>query len=539
MKELPYKLLIADDEYWSREKLAKMIDWNEYGLKLLPSAANGEEVLAQIERECPDILITDINMPFIDGVELVQTIKKTHPEIIFFVVSGYDDYEYVRTTMKAGAVNYLLKPVSKTDLVEAISEALQVLYEKQSAIEMETERQKSLELASSWIYDREFSMLIDKENDVFSGSIPLKLDVSGYTLILLKIHDMKSLPEGFYDGMLGFSYSLKKKLREWIGDESAYIFNHISKPNEFLIISDRSNSWLYKVSMKCLHMMEQLIDSPVSLILSDHCYTLNSIHSAYVQNISLLMGRKFEHRSCIIVYNEEQKTYQKEHITNKIDSKYEDMIQLFCEQRNRKRLKNLIAQKLDVRTDRNHSCTYLDISQMLKQINGHIIRGYCKNSDAKYIIDIENMSDYVEQAVDRLDAKLLWELEEDFVDTVLQMSEGTEQKDMKTIAKQVRQYIDAHYVEELTLTELAKQYGAEKTYLSKIFHQETGTNLMTYIAEKRMEQGRKLIREGKVSLTEVSYLVGYNDYTYFNRVFRKICGMSPSEYRNICQEDDG
>lgn len=537
MKELPYKILIADDEYWSREKLVKMIDWNEYGLKLQKPAANGEEVLAQIEQECPDILITDINMPFIDGVELIQRIRQSYPDIIFFVVSGYDDYKYVQPSMKAGAVNYLLKPVSKTDLVEAVSEALQILYERHSEKQMEKERQKSLELVSSWIYDREFSMLIDQENDIFSGSIPLKLDVPGYTLIVIKIHDMRRVPERFYDGMIGFSHSLKRKLREWIGDESVYIFNHISKPNEFVIISDRNNSWLYKASIKCLGMLEELLQSPVSIAFSDHNYTMNSIHSAYVQAISLLMGRKFGRKSCIIVYNEEQAQYQKETIVNKVDANCEEMIVSLVVQKNRKRLKNLIAQKLNLGDSGECRYTYLDMSQMLKQINGLIIRTYCKTSDAKYILDIENMSDYVEQAADRLDGRLLWELEEDFIDTVIQMSENTEQKDMKAIAKQVRQYIDTHYAEELTLTDLAKYHGAEKTYLSRVFHQETGTNLMTYIAQKRMEQGRLLIREGKVSLTEVSYLVGYHDYTYFNRVFRKICGMSPSEYRVICQEE--
>ena len=137
-----YKVLIADDEYWSREKLVRMIAWEEYGLELLAPAENGEEVLKRAESEKVDILITDINMPYVDGVELVQRIREKYPEVLIFVVSGYDDFEYVKSTMKMGAINYLLKPVAKMELIQAVSEALDRLYEKKQAEQIEKENER-------------------------------------------------------------------------------------------------------------------------------------------------------------------------------------------------------------------------------------------------------------------------------------------------------------------------------------------------------------------------------------------------------------
>lgn len=535
-----YKILIADDEYWSREKIIRMIDWKEYGLKLLKPAENGEEVLKRLEEEVPDILITDINMPFIDGVELIRILKEKYPEVIVFVISGYDDFQYVKSTMKSGAINYLLKPVSRVDLINAVSEAMDILYEKKKAVQMEEEKQKKLLMASSWLKDREFSHLVDNKDMVYSAgvSMEINLDITGYTLMLIKLHDLSDLPEEFTKDMQSFSYFLKKKIQEKMGDGTDRIFNHISKPNEFMVISNQDNQFLYKKAVCCMKMLEEQLHSPVTVVLSDHNYTMENIYTAYVQDISLLMSRKYNRESVVIVYNREEEKQQKERIEHVFDSILENQLISLLEHGNRKQVKSLILKTL-CSEKKELSSTYLEIKQTLKQANNILLRFYGKEADSKDIIDMENMNDYVEQSVERLNLEMVCELEEDFIDTVMQMHASTDMDSMKAIAEQIRQYINEHFSEELTLSGLASKYGVEKSYLSRIFRQETGKNLMPYIAEKRIERGKELIRENSLSLTEISYLVGYDDYTYFNRVFRKIEGISPSEYRNVYQEKKG
>ena len=148
-----YKLLIADDEYWTREKIRSMIAWEEYQIAFMPPAQDGEKVLQILEADRPDILITDINMPFLNGVELVKRVKDQYPEIVILVLSGYDDFAYVKETLMAGAINYLLKPVTKIDLIRALSKALELISEKE-----ENERQTLK--AASLLQDRELSLLI-------------------------------------------------------------------------------------------------------------------------------------------------------------------------------------------------------------------------------------------------------------------------------------------------------------------------------------------------------------------------------------------
>lgn len=155
MYEKKYKVLIADDEYWTREKLRNMILWEKYGLEFLEPAVNGEDALQSIEEYRPDILITDINMPFLDGVQLLTEVGKKYPDIVTFVISGYDDFDYVRDTFMSGAINYLVKPVTKIELIKAVVKALEKISEREN-------EQLELLKAASVIQDSEFSQMIQR-----------------------------------------------------------------------------------------------------------------------------------------------------------------------------------------------------------------------------------------------------------------------------------------------------------------------------------------------------------------------------------------
>jgi response regulator of citrate/malate metabolism len=104
--------LIADDEYWVRENLRTILSWQEYSFDFLEPAVDGEDVLLSMEKECPDILFTDINMPFVNGVELVNIVKSRYPHVVTIILSGYSDFEYVRSALLSGAIDYILKPLT-------------------------------------------------------------------------------------------------------------------------------------------------------------------------------------------------------------------------------------------------------------------------------------------------------------------------------------------------------------------------------------------------------------------------------------------
>lgn len=221
-----FKILIADDEYWSREKLRKMIDWQSYGLTLLEPAKDGEEVLARMGEEQPDILITDIDMPFLSGVDLLLQIRENYPDTIPFVISGYADFDYVRGSFMAGSINYLVKPVSRIDLVNAIAKALDLVAQRDAQKKEARQRQDEFLKASSLMQDREFSQLLEQRKMPRPANIIMnsKVDFTGAKLMLIKIHDMSDLADEFHYDMNLLSFRLKQKMKEMIKSNDVVIF---------------------------------------------------------------------------------------------------------------------------------------------------------------------------------------------------------------------------------------------------------------------------------------------------------------------------
>ena len=137
MKNMKYKVLAADDEFWSRENIRNLIPWEEYSLEFLEPACDGEEVIERIAEEKPDIILTDINMPFLSGLELLQRLQNEYPEIITIAISGYDDFDKVKGVFVSGGLDYLLKPVDADDLVGAVEKLKNKLGKKNTSENLE------------------------------------------------------------------------------------------------------------------------------------------------------------------------------------------------------------------------------------------------------------------------------------------------------------------------------------------------------------------------------------------------------------------
>lgn len=523
--ECKYKVLIADDEYWTREKLRRMIEWEKYDIECLEPATNGEEVLERLKAERPDILITDINMPYVNGIELLQQVQKDYPELITFVISGYDDFEYVRESFMAGSMNYLLKPVSKIDLITALSKALDKVSETRN-------QKRELLRASSMIQDREFSRFLEKQDCPFTPGITMnsQVDYAGASLLFIKIHNMHDLSGRFqYDRSL-LSMEIKRNLRRLCKDDGKMlVFNHIYRSNEFLILTEMDKQEVQVCALKINNYFGEMTTSPVTVVISEPSYSLESLHQAYTQAIASLMTRKFENVSVILEVREERQTESR-----KIENHFTDaMLQEFkqiLKKRKSAQAKEFIREGMALGKE-HANWIYLEVRQAVKRILNLIQDMYADSMNAGDLIALEGLIDYVDKSVERMDRKYLCQVLDDVVDFAISIRGEKVVETTRGIIKQAAAYIDEHYYEELTLATLADQFHVESSYFSRLFRQETGQNVMLYIAEKRIQKAKEYMLDEKRSLTEIAFLVGYDDYTYFNRVFRKIVGINPREYR--------
>ena len=524
MEKRMYKLLIADDEYWTREKIRTMISWEEYQIIFMSPAQDGEEVLQRIETDKPDILITDINMPFINGVELVKQVKEKYPEIVLMVISGYDDFAYVKETLVAGAINYLLKPVAKIDLIHAISRALEIISEQEK-----NERQ-SLK-ASSLLQDRELSLLIEKEQTMVSTAVlsGSGLDGAGCSIMLIKIHELQTLMSRYQYDMNFLSYSIKKRIKQISGKEDLLVFNYINRSNEFMIVSELEITEQKLLASKILDGLKEETDSPITIAVSERSYSIESLHNAYVQSISVMMTRPYEKKSVILFCSKE-----KDSTANKVKilmpQELEWQLRSLLKSGNEKGIREFLENRVGFFECEKWS--YLEVKQIVKRIatvytEQLLQQGASENS----IRELERLDQMADKSIESLDKKQLYMLLEEMQNTVLSEKKSEITGNIRDFVKEAITYINENYFEELTLSSLAEKYSVESSYFSRVFKQETGENLMLYISGKRIEKAKELMAQPEINITEVAFMVGYDDYTYFSKVFKKTTGMSPRECR--------
>lgn len=569
--EKRYKVLIADDEYWTREKLRNMIEWDKYHLELLEPAGDGEEVLRRMEGQRPDILITDINMPFLSGVELLKIIKEKYENVITFVISGYDDFEFVKESFMAGSINYLVKPVSKIDLVNAVAKALQIISDRDKKEEEEEMKKQELLKAASLLQDREFSHLLEYKDTPFARNRELmtshitmngNVDFAGSGLMLIKIHNMKKVVSDYNYDMNLISLKLKERIRETAKREERMeidnlpsqvcacpevekmmVFNHIYRSNEFIIVSELDKGKMMRIARKLMTEIGELAASPVTIVISEHTYSMDSIQQAYAQAVSLLMTRGYSTDSCLIMAGggTDGGMGKSAEVKNRMNDAQAKELQALLNSGNRNGVYHTIFEKIGIRHCQEQGWEYLEVRQTVKRILNLLVEyvqaklSQTKSSSAKLssreLLDMESMVEMADKSIELLDVKYLCDIMEDIIDGILTSGVEEAADSMRDVVHQAARYIQEHYFEPLTLSGLAEQFHVEHSYFSRIFKKEMGQTLMLYISGLRVEKAKEYMKGENNNLAEIAFMVGYDDYTYFNRVFRKVTGISPRDYK--------
>ncbi|MCM1122670.1 MAG: response regulator [Eubacterium sp.] len=526
MEKKMYKLLVADDEYWTREKIRNMLNWEEYQISFMNPAQDGEEVLRIAREDRPDILITDINMPFVNGVDLVRRIKKEYPDIVVFVISGYDDFEYVKQTLMDGAINYLLKPVARIDLIGALSRALEIISEKE-------ENEKQTVKTASLIQDREMSLLVEKENSVIPtiNFLSESNDMVGSSMMLIKIHELQELMGKYEYDMNFLSYSIKKLIKQISGMENLLIFNYIYRSNEFLIVTEAEVSEQRHMAIKILNALKELTQSPVTIAVSEPSYSIESLHNAYVQSISVLMARPFKKENAILFCQQEGGITSRD-VRNYMTQELERQLRSMLNNSSKKAIMDFLRDVAGLASCEGKDWKYIEVKQIVKKISTIFLDVVSENGSSASMGELDEMEQMMDKVLEKLDGEQVLNLLEEMLLIVLSEKMSEISGNIKDVVREAAQFIDNNYYEEMTLVSLASKYCVESSYFSRMFKQETGKNLMLYITDKRIEKAKEIMRQSELSMAEIAFMVGYDDYTYFSKVFKKVTGVSPREYRN-------
>lgn len=529
------KLMIVDDELLMRIGIRSMIDWESHGFKIVAESANGKEALEAAHQVLPDLIITDIKMPVMDGLQLIRETSKTLTKCKYIIVSNFDELGYVKEALRLGAVDYLIKseitPELLVELLMNVKNKCEASGENDNTTTMKLDMTQSLRHLKESFFKDLISGLLD-ENEATTKIKQLQITLQPEKLIILKFRiDQFALIRKKYvekdERLLRFSVLniLEEVIpRKWNKEIV------IESSSEYLVITnvpaaemETNYTELKKLCSNIQKTMKDFMNISITVGGSSIVESYRSIRTAYQEADRALHYSFFVGNGCILFYDEVRTDIgdpldlsyatiiNEEHemvLSSALDSNNEEKLTLFF---NRFR-KELTDKKASERTVRE---SYIRLTE---NISAYLITRYRLQADLPYeALFTANTWDQVHQIVLEY-AKNGLNVER----------KSTEQQNYTDLAVDM---INRYYAENISLQSVANQINVNPSYLSRLFKQEKGENFISYLTRVRIERAKTFLESGQYKIYEVADKVGYHNYTYFSKIFKKVVGVSPEEYR--------
>lgn len=506
-----YNILVVDDEMIGRRGVRFLLDKMNEDLNIV-EAKNGKEALQYIEANPVDILLTDIKMPFMDGIELIKRARDVQPDMKTVIFSGYNDFEYAKTALSIGVKEYILKPISPEEFTLTIKKVIHEVDEQHE----ETINEKETE---SIIKEHVLNNLVNGNSlDAIQKRLNTRSldDYIGHykRLILLEFSD------NFFDRVEGLDDRLKRDIL------APFDYLNLNLNQSLLFFEEDSVSRLKGVATQIYNVLQIHYNAKAYLAISHSLNDLMEVQET-VEHMEDLLEGMYYHPDQHIYYEDEENVYDV--------SPNEDI----------KALTEKIAQDLklkDIDRARLDFTRFYDVYSRQNAYSSDYIK-YMMSGLIKEIT--QAMSDVDERDVDQKivrfyrasDARAMKDVVDEFLDG-LEREFSNQGKERRQEVKDVMRYVYSHYNLDLSVDMLADQVCLAPSYLSHIFKKETGENLGKFIKRVRMEKAKDMLENTHEKIVTVAVAVGYSNVSYFCQSFREYYGISPQKYRNQGEQND-
>lgn len=529
------KVFLVEDEFVVREGIKNNVDWKSHGYEFCGEASDGELAFPMIQKFKPDIVITDIRMPFMDGLTLSKLIKKEMPWIEIIILSGYEEFEYAKEGIRIGIANYLLKPINGEDLLKEVDAIAVKIEEKRK--EREIREKYAKEMEENFRKERKdlFQYLVTGSKsaaELFEIADKLNIDLSSlwYNIVLIKAQSMNHAYDEYSNSLI----EIEDKLKNFDDEAHILVFDRNLEGKAFLFKADSKdelekiqNDYLSKIKDMMINYehihyfggigipVNRLRELPISFERASHAFA----HRYLVKENLILNSEEMHQR----VYLEKEEF----NISN-VDPKQIDRSKI------REFLKFGEKEEAIYFVDE----FFRDLSANAMKSN--IFRQYITMDVYFCVVDFLEELQIQRDEIESFDINSgILQSQESTVEYVvriikraLELREKTASNRYGDIVDEVMRYIEKNYAdEELSLNLLASHVNFSPNHLSMIFSQQTGQTFIKYLTDFRMNKAKELLRcTGKRS-SVISMEVGYKDPHYFSYLFKKTQGMTPTQYR--------
>lgn len=511
------KVLIADDETLVRAGIKAVLPWEENGFEVIGEAWDGDDAYKKILTLKPDILITDIKMPKVDGITLLKKIKDENIPIKSIILSCFDDFDLVREGMKYGAKDYILKlSIEPSQLLAVLNEIkAELLVEKPNSEEFILHNQDFKYLFIKKLLKHDFFSEEQIRNVIYNLGLSISLHHYHLIQLLSEQRIMNSTEQSKQSETLIYNI-LDQICKRQSGNEIVPL-----EKEGFLIIHNKG-SW-HNIRTQISASMKEYANTRVYFGSSQLLNSYQDFETGMKQSKKALECSVFYDRAeeteykdiCsssipTFTYQQEQELYQallssnKEHAWNVCRQMLENL---------RKSLyppAECFSYIMEILGIYRRAGRYYNISIHTMEFCGKNIYEYIKSMDTLH--DCENV---------------LCKFTEKLTDAIQNFCMPGERNEILSI----KEYVRLHYNENIDLNTVAKLVNISPSHLSSLFKKETGKNFSSYLTEVRMEEAKRLLRNPHAMIYEVAEQTGYANSGYFGKAFKKFFGITPEEYK--------
>lgn len=520
------KVLLVDDEKLERVLIHKGFQWEENGFEIIGEASHGEEALDIMKHKQPELVVTDISMPFMDGLELTEEILKQYPQCRVIVVTGYREFEYARRAVKLGVKDFLLKPVNIKDLEETITNVKKEIEEQKNIKKEYVKLQETVHEHHEIVIESFLQRLVEgrvEEEEAFS-----KLTLYGFDGILKRNRCINIKPIFFADTKEEEKLHLSREMlfaAKSIGSEDMVIFQHFLY-NIILFIPSLEDMEEEAIAHKLLDSITKQNKLECIIGISEEQEGFQGILHSYTQSKKAISASVILGKNCVIPYREYRRMKRKSNSMGKFDWKeFIDSIANGMESK----VSEYIDYYLEAMSEEGlFDTNYLKLSTMSMLMKASVVlTKYGKSLED--IIDQEDM--YAK--VSKIDS--LWSMKQylqESIGAIVDFNQTIRSKNGNNLINQVITYLEKHlYEQNLTLKRIAKDIYINESYLSRVFKKEMGESLIEYITRKRIEESMRLLDTTDLKVYEIAERVGISDPHYFSICFKKQLGIMVKEYK--------
>ncbi len=534
-----YKVVLIDDEPLIRKGIKNIINWKQLNCEVYAEASDGNEGLELIRQSRPEIILTDIRMPRINGLEMLKQIRDIVPNSKTIIITGYREFDYAQDAIKYGAFDFLLKPTKLEQLTSVLVRAIDVL-NKQKLMHAEVNKFKLLfeqsvpMLKEKLLCDIVFE-LNNNEKEVTEKMKLFDIHINSFVFVVVENDSYEDFESTQYDKHL-YQFGIINSYEEIFAEKYEIHVITLNSNKIGFILQNKSylNINMSEILEKTAYLQEMISNAfgiSVSISLSSEGSSVFELPEKLKECNYSLEYRSYLGNNTIIQFSDLSTLFKFEEYSSL--ERYKRQMLEGIKAGNENLVKNSLDKISGFISSTIISNNYLRnyYYSTLSSINNIRNSVLAANSDKKHEDSIEFSS--ILKMIEKSDnTEELNSLIENVAINISKKVNNFNNKSIKITLRKAINYINEHYSEQLTLYEVAAHTFVTTFYISRMFKKELGTTFVDYLNDLRIEKAKELLKNVRYKSYEVASLVGIPDPHYFSRLFKKHSGITPSEYRD-------